>query len=74
MPDDPGESNLQPLLAEGGEYSINPYYPYGKWYFYEQILRVRVYAIFHPKTVFWDVYRLTEDKHQKQELGADGCI
>ncbi|MDJ0539073.1 MAG: hypothetical protein PX481_10305, partial [Microcystis sp. M53603_WE2] len=26
--------------TEGGEYSINPHYPYGKWYFYEQILQV----------------------------------
>jgi hypothetical protein len=32
--------------TEGGEYSINPHYPYGKWYFYERILQVPVYGIF----------------------------
>ena len=32
--------------TEGGEYSINPHYPYGKWYFYEQILRIPVLCNF----------------------------
>ncbi|QHU98860.1 Uma2 family endonuclease [Synechocystis sp. CACIAM 05] len=60
--------------TEGGEYSINPYYPYGKWYFYEQILRVPIYAIFHPKTDCLDVYWLIDGRYQKQELGADGRV
>ncbi|MGA1622746.1 MAG: Uma2 family endonuclease [Synechocystis sp.] len=60
--------------TEGGEYSINPYYPYGKWYFYEQILRVPIYAIFHPKTACLDVYRLIDGKYQHQKLGADGRL
>ena len=60
--------------TEGGEYSINPHYPYGKWYFYEQILRVPIYVIFHPKTSCLDIYRLTDGKYQRQELGADGRI
>jgi hypothetical protein len=60
--------------TEGGEYSINPYYPYGKWYFYEQILQVPIYAIFHPKTNCLDVYRLIDGRYQKQELDADGRI
>ncbi len=33
---------------EQGEYSLNPRYPYGKWYFYEQILQVPIYVIFDP--------------------------
>lgn len=53
--------------TEGGEYSINPYYPYGKWYFYERILQVPVYVIFHPKTGDLDVYRLVTGKYEQQE-------
>jgi Uma2 family endonuclease len=52
--------------AEGGEYSINPYFPYGKWYFYERILQVPVYAIFHPKTGELDIYRLISNKYEQQ--------
>jgi Putative restriction endonuclease len=52
--------------TEGSEYSINPYFPYGKWYFYECILQVPVYGIFHPKTGELDVYRLTGSKYVQQ--------
>jgi Uma2 family endonuclease len=55
--------------TEGSEYSINPHYPYGKWYFYETILQVPVYVIFHPKTGELDVYRLEE--HHYQPLSPD---
>ena len=58
--------------TEGGEYSINPHYPYGKWYFYEQILQVPVYVIFHPKTAELDVYRLHEGKYQLQTANENG--
>jgi hypothetical protein len=51
--------------TEGSEYSINPHYPYGKWYFYERILQVPIYAIFHPKTGELDVYRLDGDKYAR---------
>jgi hypothetical protein len=51
--------------TEGTEYSINPYYPYGKWYFYERILQVPVYGIFHPKTGELDVYRLGASKYEQ---------
>jgi hypothetical protein len=60
--------------TEGGEYSINPYYPYGKWHFYEQILRVPLYAIFQPETARLDVYRLVEGRYQAQSLDQDGRI
>jgi len=49
--------------TEGSEYSINPHYPYGKWYFYERILQVPVYVIFHPKTGELDVYRLENGRY-----------
>ena len=34
---------------ETGEYSTRPTYPYGKMYFYEQILEVPIYVIFDPE-------------------------
>jgi Uma2 family endonuclease len=51
------------------EYSIKPTYPYGKWWFYEQILQVPVYAIFEQKSGRLEVYKLISGKH---ELQADG--
>ena len=51
--------------TEGGEYSINPHYPYGKWYFYERILQVPVYGLFHPKTGELDVYRLVSNRYEQ---------
>lgn len=52
--------------TEGSEYSINPHYPYGKWHFYERILQVPIYGIFHPKTGDLDVHRLREGKYEPQ--------
>ena len=52
--------------TEGEEYSINPYYPYGKWHFYEQILQIPVYVIFQPKTGKLDIYRLVSGKYELQ--------
>lgn len=46
--------------AEGGEYSIKPTYPPGKWFFYEQILNVPHYVIFEPDTGQLEVYQLNE--------------
>ena len=53
--------------TEGGEYSVNPHYPYGKWYFYEQILQVPVYVIFHPQTGDLEIYRLKQGKYELQK-------
>uniref|UniRef100_B8HSY3 Putative restriction endonuclease domain-containing protein n=1 Tax=Cyanothece sp. (strain PCC 7425 / ATCC 29141) TaxID=395961 RepID=B8HSY3_CYAP4 len=44
--------------TEGGEYSIKPTYPPGKWFFYEQILKVPHYAIFSLETADLEVYQL----------------
>jgi hypothetical protein len=52
--------------TEGTEYSINPHYPYGKWYFYERILQVPLYGIFHPQTKTLDLFRLVEDRYEPQ--------
>jgi Putative restriction endonuclease len=50
--------------TDGGEYSFNPHYPYGKWYFYEQILKVPTYAIFHPQLRVLEVYHLVDGKYE----------
>ena len=52
--------------TEGTEYSINPHYPYGKWYFYERILQVPLYGIFHPKTKTLDLFRLVDGRYESQ--------
>jgi Uma2 family endonuclease len=46
--------------TEGGEYSIKPTYPPGKWYFYEQVLQVPQYAIFEPQEGVLEVYQLND--------------
>ena len=50
----------------GGEYSIKPTHPPGKWFFYEQVLQVPNYAIFDPPTGNLEVYRL--DQWQRYDL------
>ncbi|MBW4560216.1 MAG: Uma2 family endonuclease [Mojavia pulchra JT2-VF2] len=44
--------------TEGGEYSIKPTYPPGKWFFYECVLKAPNYAIFEPNSGDLEVYRL----------------
>ncbi|WP_172969358.1 Uma2 family endonuclease, partial [Microcystis aeruginosa] len=41
--------------------------PYGKWYFYEQILQVPVYGIFQPKTGELEIYRLNQGRYEQQK-------
>ncbi|AFZ21751.1 Uma2 family endonuclease [Allocoleopsis franciscana] len=48
--------------TEGGEYSIKPTYPPGKWFFYEQILGVPNYIIFEPDAGELEVYHLDEQR------------
>ena len=53
--------------SEGSEYSIKPTYPPGKWFFYEQVLRVPYYAIFDPATGLLELYRLEEGRYEIQD-------
>jgi Uma2 family endonuclease len=46
--------------TEGGEYSIKPTYPPGKWFFYERVLQVPQYAIFEPQQGVLEVYQLND--------------
>jgi Uma2 family endonuclease len=53
------------------EYSSKQTYPPGKWYFYEQILRVPIYAIFEPRTGVLEVYRLNSSGRYQVEQVDD---
>lgn len=46
--------------TDGSAYSNKPTYPPGKWFFYEQVLRVPVYGIFNPHHNVLELYRLDE--------------
>lgn len=46
--------------TEGGEYSNKPTYPPGKWFFYEQVLKIPNYVIFKPDTGDLEVYQLND--------------
>jgi Uma2 family endonuclease len=50
------------------EYSIKPTYPPGKWFFYEQVLRVPIYALFEPAAGLLEVYELNSlGRYQVQQ-------
>ncbi|MEG3974441.1 Uma2 family endonuclease [Microcoleus sp. herbarium8] len=50
------------------EYSSKPTYPPGKWFFYEQVLRVPIYAIFEPAAGLLEIYQLDSlGKYQVQQ-------
>ncbi|MGA0200776.1 MAG: Uma2 family endonuclease [Prochlorotrichaceae cyanobacterium] len=53
---------------DGGEYSSKPTYPPGKWFFYEQILKVPYYAIFEPDSGDLEVYHLNEMGRYKMQM------
>ncbi|EAW37336.1 hypothetical protein [Lyngbya sp. PCC 8106] len=44
--------------TEDGEYSIKSKYPPGKWYYYEQILKIPINVIFEPNAGWLEVYQL----------------
>lgn len=48
--------------TEGGEYSNKPTYPPGKWFFYEQVLKIPNYVIFKSDTGDLEVYQLNDSE------------
>ncbi|HAA26762.1 MAG TPA: hypothetical protein DCE56_02600 [Cyanobacteria bacterium UBA8553] len=58
--------------TDTGEYSLRPTYPYGKLYFYEQILSVPIYVIFDPYEPTLEVRRLQESQYVLQEPTEEG--
>lgn len=58
--------------TEGGEYSIKPTYPPGKWFFYERVLQVPNYVIFAPDTRELEVYQLDDSgRYQLRDPDAN---
>lgn len=54
------------------EYSIKPTYPPGKWFFYEQVLRVPIYALFEPTAGLLEVYQLnSSERYQVQQADSN---
>jgi hypothetical protein len=58
--------------SDNGEYSVKPTSPYGKWWFYEQILKVPRYVIFDPSSGWVEVYQLKGDRYTPQPADASG--
>ena len=58
--------------TEGGEYSVKPTYPLGKWFFYEQVLQVPHYAIFEPDSGELEVYQLDNSGHYQLQSPEPG--
>lgn len=50
--------------TETGEYSVRPVFPYGKMFFYQNILQVPTYVLFDPASVTLHVFHLEGDTYQ----------
>lgn len=58
--------------TDTGEYSIRPIYPYGKMWFYEQILQVPIYVTFDTDTGLLEVRQLKSGGYEIQKPDAQG--
>ncbi|WP_353929807.1 Uma2 family endonuclease [Okeanomitos corallinicola TIOX110] len=58
--------------TECGEYSFKRTYPPGKWFFYEQILKVPVYIIFDPENGLLEFYQLENERYQLKQPDENG--
>ena len=58
--------------TDTGEYSMRPIYPYGKMWFYEQILQVPVYVTFDTNTGLLEVRQLKSGSYQIQKPNPQG--
>ncbi|MBI4782618.1 MAG: Uma2 family endonuclease [Oscillatoriophycideae cyanobacterium NC_groundwater_1537_Pr4_S-0.65um_50_18] len=57
--------------TDGGEYSARRIPPLGKWFYYEQILQVPIYAIFEPESGHLEVFRLQQGRYEPLIPDAD---
>lgn len=55
-----------------GEYSVRPTFPYGKLYFYEQILQVPTYVTFEPYEGNLEVRHLVDGQYVLQSSTEEG--
>jgi hypothetical protein len=58
--------------SDGGEYSVKRTYPPGKWFFYEQIIKVPIYVIFDQKVGLLEFYQLENGRYELQQPNSDG--
>jgi Uma2 family endonuclease len=59
--------------TETGEYSSRPFFPYGKMWFYEQILKVPLYVIFEPEMGHLEIRQLNSlGQYELQKLDQNG--
>ncbi|NJM56866.1 MAG: hypothetical protein HC857_04685 [Synechococcales cyanobacterium RU_4_20] len=58
--------------TDGGEYSSKQTHPYGKWFFYEQILQVPHYVIFDIDGGLLEFYRLEGAQYKLEQPNPDG--
>lgn len=57
---------------EGEEYSSKRTYPPGKWFFYEQILKVPLYVIFDPTSGLLEFHRLQNGQYELELPAPEG--
>jgi Uma2 family endonuclease len=70
---DPVVVVMEFLSAEdNGELSLRSTPPYGKLYFYEQILQVPTYVIYHPAIAHLEVRRLENQRYVAQAPNEQG--
>lgn len=55
-----------------GEYSSRKLRPVGKWYYYEQIIKVPTYVIFNPTSAELEVYKLKAGVYEKTSSDERG--
>ena len=58
--------------TDGGEYSHRRIPPIGKWFFYEQVLKVLTYIIFEPEGGLLEVYRHQGEQYQLEQPNPEG--
>jgi Putative restriction endonuclease len=58
--------------TDGEEYSSRPVSPFGKWYFYEQILKVPIYVIFYPDLGLLEFYNLIDGHYVLEQPNVEG--
>jgi hypothetical protein len=56
----------------GDEYSVEHTEEIGKWFFYEQVIKVPRYVIFRPHTGRIEVYALESDRYNNQDPDENG--
>lgn len=58
--------------TDGGEYSSRPTYPYGKLWFYEQVIKVPYYIIFEPSVPHLEVRYLQSHGYELLTPNVEG--